>query len=291
MAIVYEHLRNDTNEVFYVGIGKAPRRAFSKQGRNNPHWHNIAKKVGYSVNIIHSDIEWDEAGEIEKSLIKKYGRQDLRTGILVNMTDGGDGRLGVIVSEETRLKIGKSHKGRIPSEEARQKMSEAHKGKTPSEETRLKLSEAHKGKTASEETRLKMSKDRIGEKNNFFGKTHSEEAKQKLSESGKERIGEKNGFFGKTHSEEAKQKIGESSKERIGEKNHFFGKKHSEESIHRMTYAQRNRKNVRGYVYREKEKKYETRITVRGKTKQIGTFNTPEEAAEAYQKARLIYFV
>jgi len=75
MAIVYEHLRNDTNEVFYVGIGKEEGRAYEKRSRNK-HWYNIVNKVGYTVNIAHKGIEHEEAKNIEIILIEKYGRKD-----------------------------------------------------------------------------------------------------------------------------------------------------------------------------------------------------------------------
>ena len=42
---------------------------------------------------------WDEACTKEIEFIKLYGRKDNNTGILVNLTDGGEGTLGVIVSE------------------------------------------------------------------------------------------------------------------------------------------------------------------------------------------------
>ena len=254
MAIVYEHLRNDTNEVFYVGIGKEEKRAYTKYGRNNPHWHNIVKKIGYSVNIIHSNIGWDEAGEIEKLLIKEYGRQDLGTGNLVNLTDGGEGCLGVIVSEETKQKIGKAHKGKTMSEEARQKMSKARKGKTMSEETKQKIAKLATGRTPSEEIRQKLAKLATG-------RTHSEETRQKMS---KERIGEKNGFFGKTHSEETKQKI---------------------------SLVHRNRKGIKGYSWHKLHKKWIVKIVSNKKSIHIGYFDIEADAAQAYQKARLIYFV
>ena len=102
MAIVYEHVRNDTNEVFYVGIGEKKDRAYVKCGRN-PYWENVVNKVGYTINIIHNDIDYEDAIEIEKSLIAKYGRRDLGLGNLVNMTDGGErGRNKLVYSKDTR---------------------------------------------------------------------------------------------------------------------------------------------------------------------------------------------
>jgi len=48
MAIVYRHIRKDTNEIFYIGIGKSIKRMISKNYRNK-HWHNIVNKTEYYV--------------------------------------------------------------------------------------------------------------------------------------------------------------------------------------------------------------------------------------------------
>jgi len=52
----------------------------------------------------------------------------------------------------------------------------------------------------------------MGSKNSFYGKTHTDEVKNKMSE---DRIGEKNAFYGKSHNEETKQKIGEKNREKM----------------------------------------------------------------------------
>ena len=139
MAIVYEHLRNDTNEVFYVGIGVDSNRAFEKHGRN-PHWKNIVNKVGYTVNIVYKDIEHKEAKKIEILIIEKYGRKNLGLGNLVNMTDGGEGVFGLIHSEEARRKISERHKGIPKSEEHKNKLSAIGKGKIIPEESKKLMS-------------------------------------------------------------------------------------------------------------------------------------------------------
>lgn len=46
-----------------------------------------------------------------------------------------------------------------------------------------------------------------GEKTSFFGRRHSSDSKQAMSEMAKLRTGGKNSFFGKAHTEEAKEKI------------------------------------------------------------------------------------
>lgn len=90
MAIVYIHKRKSDNEVFYVGIGKAKKRAYSKHNRSK-FWKNYISKYQYNVEITYRDIIWEEACVIEKYLISFYGRRDLGLGLLVNQTDGGDG--------------------------------------------------------------------------------------------------------------------------------------------------------------------------------------------------------
>ena len=64
---VYRHRRLDTNEIFYVGIGRE-RRPYSKKDRNE-HWKNIVSKYGYTVEIIAEDLSKEDACELEVFLI------------------------------------------------------------------------------------------------------------------------------------------------------------------------------------------------------------------------------
>jgi len=142
MAIVYQHLRIDTGEVFYIGIGKLPKRAYSKYGRSKP-WKDFTKGHAYYVEILLEGITWEEACREERRLIKKYGRRDLKIGPLVNMTDGGDGVENL--PTETLKLIGSKIKGRIGtftgrkhSDESKKKNREAHLGRRYSEESNAK---------------------------------------------------------------------------------------------------------------------------------------------------------
>jgi len=90
MAVVYQHRRKDNNSVFYIGIGKNKNRAYAKTFRNK-YWTNVVNSIGYEVDILVDGCTWEQACEIEKGMIASYGRVDLNNGILVNMTDGGDG--------------------------------------------------------------------------------------------------------------------------------------------------------------------------------------------------------
>lgn len=60
-------------------------------------------------------------------------------------------------SEETKLKIAKSCKGRVSALKGRESPFKGKQRKKHTEETKLKISELRKGKKRSEETKLKMS--------------------------------------------------------------------------------------------------------------------------------------
>lgn len=108
MAVVYQHRRNDTGDVFYIGIGSKKDRAKSRYGRNL-YWKNIVNKVGYTIEILHTNISRSEAEKIETELIQKFGRKDLGLGNLVNLTDGGEKPSNI--SELTKNILRKKLKG------------------------------------------------------------------------------------------------------------------------------------------------------------------------------------
>lgn len=114
----YRHRRLDTNEIFYVGIAtkgekkhrslkKMYSRAYAKTNRN-PFWHNIINKTNYDVEVLTESNDYEEMKELEVFLISIYGRRDLGTGILCNLTNGGDGSVGWVPSQEQKdnLKLG-----------------------------------------------------------------------------------------------------------------------------------------------------------------------------------------
>jgi hypothetical protein len=150
----YLHIRNDTGEVFYVGLG-AESRAKALINRNI-HWKRIVEKHGYSIKYL-GDRSVEEAKALEKSLIKIFGRRDLKTGLLVNMTDGGDGVFNL--ADESKEKISASSRnhmtGRKLPDEWRANMTQgvreyyknnpgARAGQKMSEEENKKRSESLK---------------------------------------------------------------------------------------------------------------------------------------------------
>ena len=190
----YAYLREDKTP-YYIGKGKG-NRAYKK------HRKGIGVPKDKSrIIFLKQNLTEEEAFRHEIYMIAVFGRKDLRTGILHNLTDGGDGASGYVFSEETKRKQSEAHKGnttwlgKTHSEETKRKMSDTRKGKTHSEETKRKQSEAKKGKTFSEESKRKMSEAQKG-------KSLSEETKRKMSEARK----------GKTFSEETKNKMSEARK-------------------------------------------------------------------------------
>ena len=103
MPYLYRHIRLDKNEPFYIGIGSDDyyKRAHDIKSRNR-HWKFVINKTAYEVDILMDGLTWEQACEKEIEFIKLYGRKDLNEGILVNMTDGGDGVLGSIMPEESK---------------------------------------------------------------------------------------------------------------------------------------------------------------------------------------------
>ena len=223
MAVVYKHIRLDTKEVFYVGIGSQKRRAYSTYKRSK-FWHNIVEKTDYEVVILEENVSVEEAYQMEKDLIKFYGRRDLGLGTLVNMTDGGDGRFGSTASEETRRKMSESHIG----------VNDWSKGiKRPKElvdQISKKVREYwvnNERPPMTEETKEKIRQSLIGRPGTWIGKKHSEESIEKMKKS--HGTGKNNKGYGRKNSADTIKKMSESGKNRervdcphcgkIGEKN------------------------------------------------------------------------
>ena len=167
----YAYLREDRTP-YYIGKGKG-NRIYKRGSRVFAPPKDKSRIIYLKQNLTE-----EEAFRHEIYMIAVLGRIDLGTGILHNMTDGGEGISNP--SEETRKKISDAQKGKTHTEESRKKMSESKKN--ISEETRRKIGEASKGRNkdriVSEETRRKMSES-------GKGRTHSEDSKKKMSEASK----------------------------------------------------------------------------------------------------------
>jgi len=173
---VYTHTRPDTNVVFYAGIGVISR-PYSKH-RRNKHWNGIvAKNNGdFIVTMVCEDMPWNLCCAFERALIKVYGRIDKGTGTLCNQTDGGDGTIGVILTDEARKRKSQACMGRIQTAETRAKISKSNSGRPRSPELRQRLSLANMGNSLSAESRKLISNKLKG-----TVRTSEEKAKTKIT--------------------------------------------------------------------------------------------------------------
>lgn len=189
----YLWLREDGTP-YYAGKGHG-NRAFTSRA------HNLHCPKDRARIMVFPQLNEVDAFESEKEMIWLFGRKDLGTGCLRNLTDGGEGTAGAIVSKETRkkqsaAKIGKPspRKGQTTSLETRVKQSAAaknrpcllagwNKGISSTEEHKKKQSESlkqnYKPRLFSEETRKKMSLAKIGNRCHL-GFTVSAESRQKM---------------------------------------------------------------------------------------------------------------
>ena len=123
----YAYLREDRTP-YYIGKGTG-KRIFEKRKRCCRPAKDKSRIIFLKQNITE-----EEAFKHEIYMIAVFGRKDLGTGILHNRTDGGEGKSGVIRSEESKRKQGERMKGntfglgKSHSKKTKRKMSESHKG-------------------------------------------------------------------------------------------------------------------------------------------------------------------
>lgn len=120
---IYAYLRSKDSKTARAGtpyyIGK---------GKNNRAWglhcHGIVKvpKDHSKIVIMESNLSEIGAFALERRYIKWFGRKDDGTGILVNLTAGGDGTCGLLFSEERKL----NHKIACNKPARRAKLSKSH---------------------------------------------------------------------------------------------------------------------------------------------------------------------
>ena len=211
----YVHARPETIEasgIFYVGKGHG-KRAWDMFSRNFHHT-NILNKHG-SENILVGKLDCSSeqiAFDLEVGLIKCLRRNGVK---LANMTNGGEGTVGYVQTEEAKINQSNVMSGRKASDETKEKMKLAHSGdrnhfygRTHSDEAKAIISlkkmgsvPPNKGVPRSLETRAKISATLTGTK----GRIPSEETRKKISKS---HMGLSNGPL----SAETKQKLSKSIK-------------------------------------------------------------------------------
>lgn len=140
---VYAFLRSKNSKggpklsPYYIGKG-CKDRAYRRAQR-----HVSAPQDRTYVVFIEEGLTEREALDLEIYCIALYGRINTGTGILRNLTDGGEGACGIKFSEETKRKLSEVNVGKKLSDETKAKISKARKGRSLKEETKQKIGEAN----------------------------------------------------------------------------------------------------------------------------------------------------
>lgn len=178
MKSIYVLIDPLTNEVRYIGkttmLLERRLHGHMTHLRGNTPKVNWIKKLKQSyqmpeIQVVQSfkDISDDELNQCEIYWIKFYRESGCD---LTNSTKGGEGLHGVKLSEEARLRMSKSHKGKKLSEQHRKNISlRMHNnanalGKKFSEETRMRMSKSRRGKKLSKEHCMKIKESWIKRK-------------------------------------------------------------------------------------------------------------------------------
>ena len=146
---VYAYLRKSDHSPYYIGKGK-DGRAYDKIK------HRIQVPDNSRIVIIAKNLTEIGAFALERRLIKWYGRKDIGTGILRNLTDGGNGTSGYKQSVSHKEKIRNANIGKKVSEITKEKIRTKLYGKKHSKEQCKEKSLRQKGKPKSDEWKLKM---------------------------------------------------------------------------------------------------------------------------------------
>lgn len=199
-------LDESKGQPFYIGKGQNCR--FKEHRKEAERLLHRPGRKQYKISIIHSlwkqgldfeeeiyldNLSEEDAFALEMAAIEQYGRKDNGTGILANLTDGGEGQTGYITSEETKEKLRQAQLGKkLPplSSETKERIRQANLKENLSEETLEKRSKALLGRKLTPEHIEKMRQANIGKKQSpetvekrrqaNLGKKRSLEFKEKM---------------------------------------------------------------------------------------------------------------
>jgi len=262
--------QDSKNNPEYYGSGNLLKRAIKKHGKQN--------FIKETLEVCSTQ---EQLNEREKYWIKETKARELG----YNIAEGGTG--GNTYTEETKQKVSQFFKGRYISAETiekRKRVREERKRQNPdayklSEEQKRVIGDFHRGKEISEEQRKKLS-----ERMKNFTNYSSEFLEMQKGENKK---GEKGSMWGKKHTPETKNKMSESHKKNPAR--YWLSKKQSSESIEK-----RRQKQIGTKWSEERRKKYEERGNYfqgqthtpesKEKIRQSKINKTPEQKLETYIK-------
>ena len=155
----------ETFDKYYKGSGQMITRAFKKYGKSN-----------FTCEVLATAETKEELNILETYWITKLSTMDNSVGY--NLTEGGEGTVGYVHTDEAKLKMSIAKKGKSLSPEHCKAIGRASLGHTLSDEAKAKLRAASLGRKASEETKQKLRDAHKRNPRNF-----NEEYRCKLSES------------------------------------------------------------------------------------------------------------
>lgn len=124
----YMWLREDGTP-YYIGKGKG-KRGYKTDD------HGVKRPASVERIITQDFLSEADAFAAEIFLIEYFGRKNLGTGCLRNLTNGGEGVSGIRWSTAQKQKLSDSHKGLFRTEQHRENLSLSHRG--------VKLSPTHR---------------------------------------------------------------------------------------------------------------------------------------------------
>jgi len=155
---------DNTDTPIYVGQGVNNRDATHLTHSNNSRLRNKINKLrkeGKTLRYtrIIEGLNKEQSDFWEICWIKALGRADLNTGFLYNFTNGGEGCVGRIISDKTRIKLSEKLKGKSLSAETKEKIRKSRTGVKHSPETCEKIKINVKKRFESQELREKLSQN------------------------------------------------------------------------------------------------------------------------------------
>jgi group I intron endonuclease len=242
------------------------------------YFHRAIRKYGedaFARQILERDVPTIERlNELETAWIYLM---DSKAPHGYNMSDGGEGQSGFHFSKASRQKMSASSKGRKFSAEHKRKIGDQSRGRVVSSKTRKKLSRKIKAKWQEDEqyrsrslTWLKSDRHRELVSQSGKGRVYPPEFGEKISARMKGKMaGSLNPFYGKQHSPESIQKMSEAKQ----------GSTASEETRAKMRIASKKRwedpeeRKKFGDKIRGKHHSLETRAKIKA------SLNSPEVQA------------
>ena len=179
--LIYKYT-NKINGKIYIGLTtreiKERHREHVSDINDGTHFHNALKKYGvecFSLEIIDNADSHGELKSKEQYWIRFYHSYGDKTRGY-NLTLGGDGALGAVLSDETKRKLSEGKKGNKSTLFGKKGKYSLHFNMPHTEETKRKMRVAwEKRGPTSEETKQKRSASLkgkyTGDKNSMHGKT------------------------------------------------------------------------------------------------------------------------